>query len=105
MIMTPIEMQWFKDVGPTAAVAIVAIIYIYRLTSSFLSTLTRFQENRTREFENYSEGTIALVGLAITMANRCQRGRSTKDITPQEIIETGQAATKASQDYRSRHNQ
>jgi hypothetical protein len=96
------EWQWLKEVGPTAAVAIVAIVLIVRQSTKFTDTLLRLQEARSVETANFSDGVIALVGLAITMANRCQARKTTKDITPLEIIEAGQAATKVSHDLRDR---
>ena len=98
------EWAWLKDVGPTASVAIVAIILIVRQSTKFSETLLELQKARAHEVSNFSDGVIALVGLAITMANRCQSRKSTKDITPEEIINAGQEATNVSRELRERSN-
>ena len=112
--MTPYDLEWMKIVGPAAGVAVIIVVIFLRAfekwgvsrdaeraaylgerkdeRETFLRTLTDLEGQHSFEFESYSEGIIALVGLAITMANHCQHGNLEGKITADEIISTGQDA-------------
>lgn len=103
--------EWLKEVGPTAAVAIAAMLVYFKIYTLQMQQSKNWGESRDQEREEYLKrieaserrqeeqakmftgAIVALVSLAHTMVSHCQHGdTNAKPVTSEDILKAADQA-------------